>query len=133
MFWSLVLGVSDMRVNPLIKEVLSAIAKESIINSNTPNGNRKYIKRFIDIYKNKLTEEEQIYLTEYILENIHYKTIVTDPDNVITMHSIRARNVTYVFIMVFITIILAGIVFRTNDTINGAVEAIYNLIVFLSL
>jgi len=122
-----------MRINPDIKKTLAAISEEAVKYSNMENKERKEIKRLLTIFKHKLNEEEQLLITHTLLDNLYYKNIVTDPDNVFTLHTIRARNVTYIFMLCIITLLFAAIVFRTNSYINNMTDALFNLFKFLTL
>jgi hypothetical protein len=122
-----------MIVNPKIKEMYKEIAKESIKHQNTRDSDRKYHKRILSVYKTHLTEEEQLYVLVSVLETIHYKNIVTDPDNVLTLHTIRMRNVTYIFLAMMLLIFLAAALFKTNEAMNGLMDMLGNGFKLLSL
>ena len=122
-----------MIINPKIKDTVKEISKESIKHYNTANPNRKYHKRLLKLFKENLTEEEQIYLINVVFESMHYKHIVTDPDNVLTLHTIKLRNITYTFLLIFLTLFIAAALFKTNETLNGILEILTNGLKLLSI
>ena len=122
-----------MIINPKIKSVFQEIAKQSLTYANSPDPDRKHYKRFLTIFKNKLTEDEQMYIIKFIFESLHYKNIVTDPDNVLMLHSIKLKNITYIFFLTLIILLFAAILFKTNDTLNGVVDVIMNAFKLLSI
>lgn len=122
-----------MIINPKIKEMFKEISKESIKHHNTPSADRKYHKRLLKLFKENLTEEEQIYLVNVIFESMHYKHIVTDPDNVLTLHTVKLRNITYTFLLIFLTLFIVAALFKTNEALNGILEILTNGLKLLSI
>jgi hypothetical protein len=122
-----------MIVNPLIKQIYREISEQTVRYNNTPDKDRRYIKRFVHIFKNELSEDEQIYLAKSLLESLNYRNIVTDPDNVLLLHNIRLRSVTYVFFVVASLMLLGAALYKTNDTLNGILEALSNVLKLLSI
>jgi hypothetical protein len=122
-----------MIVNPSIKQIYREISEQTVRYNNTPDKDRRYIKRFVHIFKNELSEDEQIYLAKSLLESLNYRNIVTDPDNVLLLHNIRLRSVTYVFFVVASLMLLGAALYKTNDTLNGILEALSNVLKLLSI
>lgn len=122
-----------MLVNKKIKEILKEISEQSVKYHNSLDQDRKYHKRLLKFYKEKLTEDEQLFILRSLLESLNYKNIVTDPDNVLTLHSIRLRNITYTFLLVCFSIVLAAALFRTNETLNNLIEIMTNGLKLLSI
>lgn len=122
-----------MIINPKIKEMFNEISKESVKHHNTPNPDRKYHKRLLKLFKENLTEEEQIYLVNVIFESINYKNIVTDPDNVLTLHTVKLRNITYTFLLIFLTLFITAALFKTNEALNGILDILTNGLKLLSI
>lgn len=116
-----------MIVNTKLKEFLNELKTITVKYYNTPDEERNHYRRLLNLYTTKLTEKEQIFIIKLLVENLHYKNIVTDPDNVFTLHSIRLRNITYTFFLVIITMIIAAILFKTNDSLNDIVEFFSNV------
>lgn len=111
-----------MKVNPEIKQVLAAISKESVRLANNPTAHYRYIRRILRVYENHLKEEDKIYLMNTILELIHYKSVLLDPENMMQAANIRIRTIFFVAVMIVMVIIVAGIVLKTNDSLNGLVD-----------
>lgn len=122
-----------MIINPKIKEVLKEIEKESIKYHNVPINDRKYNKRILKLFKEHLTEEEQVYMVSLIFEYIHYKNIITDPDTILAIQATKLRSFTYVFILALFLLLTAAILFKTNDSLNGIITIITNGFKFFSI
>lgn len=122
-----------MIINPKIKEMFNEISKESVKHHNTANPYHKYHKRLLKLFKENLTEEEQIYLVNVIFESINYKNIVTDPDNVLTLHTVKLRNITYTFLLIFLTLFITAALFKTNEALNGILDILTNGLKLLSI
>lgn len=115
-----------MLVNKDLTKFLTALADESIKSSNNEDLNRANLKRALVFFKRRLTEEEQLILLKIVYENLHYKNIVTDPDNVLTLHTIRMKNVTYVFLMIIFILVIAAMLFSTNQSVMNFVSVLQN-------
>jgi len=122
-----------MKTNPLIKETLEEISKQSIKYANTPDLNKRYLKRLIHIYTKYLNEEEQVYVLFFILENLHIKSIITDPDNILNIHNLHLRSITYKFILVIILVITVGIIYTSDSGINTITSFFSNIFKLLGL
>lgn len=88
-----------MRVNSQLKKTLIEIADKTIEYSNEVDTQRKYLRRILRTYKNTLKEEEQMYVLRVISEMIHYRTIATDPENMITLSNIKLRSYLTIFLL----------------------------------
>lgn len=101
-----------MRVNSQLKKTLIEIADKTIEYSNEVDTQRKYLRRILRTYKNTLKEEEQMYVLRVISEMIHYRTIATDPENMITLSNIKLRSYLTIFLLssvfMFMTFFLAS-------------------------
>ncbi len=115
-----------MLVNKDLTKFLTTLADESIKSSNNEDLNRANLKRALVFFKRRLTEEEQLILLKIVYENLHYKNIVTDPDNVLTLHTIRMKNVTYVFLMIIFILVIAAMLFSTNQSLMNFVSVLQN-------
>lgn len=115
-----------MLVNKDLTKFLTTLADESIKSSNNEDLNRANLKRALVFFKRRLTEEEQLILLKIVYENLHYKNIVTDPDNVLTLHTIRMKNVTYVFLMIIFILVIAAMLFSTNQSVMNFVSVLQN-------
>ena len=122
-----------MKVNPEIKTALSAISSESVKLANNPTSHYKYIRRILQIYDKHLKEEDKVYIMNTILEMIHYKSALLDPDNMMQAANIRIRTILFVTVMIILTIIVAGVVFKTNDSLNGVTDYIMTITKAISL
>ena len=122
-----------MIVNTSIKSLFKDISKQTVSYSNTPDKDRKYNKRLLKIFKENLTEEEQLYVMKSLFESIHYKNIVTDPDNVLQLHNIKLRTFTFIFFMVSLFVVLVSFLLKNNDSLNSLLEIFTNIFKLLSL
>lgn len=122
-----------MIINKKIKETLDEISKESIKNSNSPDKEHRYLRRMLKLFKENLTEEEQLYLFKVILEQIHYRSIISDPDNILQIHNIKLKTITYVFFLSIVFVITAAIMFESNENLNKIIEMFNNVFKILSL
>ena len=122
-----------MMINPKIKETFEEIAEKALDFTNTPDKERKYLKRLLDVFKKDLTEDEQLFLFKLILEQIHFRNIITDPDNIALIHNIKLKTISYVFILsVFFTIAVAAL-FKVNDSLNGVLDMFGHVFKILTL
>lgn len=122
-----------MIVNPEIKNTLKEIAKQSVSYGNHPDKDRRYLRRILKIVKEQLTEEEQLYLLKTYLESLHYKNIVTDPDNILQIHNLRLRSVFMITAAVAMLMVMAAALFNTNSAIDAIVGVFTNLLKIISL
>lgn len=111
-----------MKVNPEIKKTLSEISSESVKLANNPTVHYRYIRRILRVYEQRLKEEDKVYLMNIMLEMLHYRTAMLDPENMMQAANIRIRTILFVAMMVILIIIVAGIVLKTNDSLNGIVN-----------
>lgn len=122
-----------MKINPDIKKALYAISTESVRLANTPSEQYKHMRRIMKIYDKILTDEERIFLWQTVIEMIHYKSIVTDHDNILMIYNMRFRNMLLIFFLAVLAVLLAGIIFKTNEHLNGIVGIFGNLFRMISL
>lgn len=122
-----------MIVNKKIKEALKEITEQNVKYMNTPDKERKYLVRLFGVFKNTLTEQEQIFIFKIILEQIHYRNIITDPDNIVQIHNIKLKTITYVFLLTVIVILLVAALFKVNESLNGILDMFGNVLKLLSL
>ena len=122
-----------MIINPKIKDTLKDIARQSVTYGNYPDKDRKYLRKLLKVMKEQLTEEEQIYVMKSLLESLHYKNIVTDPDNVLQIHNLRLRSIMMVTLMVGLLMLLAAGLFKTNSAIDSILSIFGNMFKILSM
>ena len=122
-----------MIVNKKIKDALKEITEQNVKYMNTPDKERKYLVRLLGVFKNTLTEQEQIFIFKIILEQIHYRNIITDPDNIVQIHNIKLKTITYIFLLTVIVILLVAALFKVNESLNGIVSMFGNVLKLLSL
>jgi len=122
-----------MKVNPDIKKTLYAIGNESVKLANTPSEQYKYTRRMMKIYDSSLSDEERIFLWQTVMEMIHYRSIVTDHDNILMIYNMKFRNMMLLFFFAVLTVLLIGVVFKTNEHLNGIVDIFGNLFRMISL
>lgn len=122
-----------MIVNPTVKMIYKEIAAATVSHGNSTDKDRKYHRRLVKIFKENFNEEEQIYLLKLMFEQLSYKNIITDPDNIITLHNIKLRSYTYLFFLTVAGMIVASILFKTNESIGSIVTVIQNVLKMLSI
>lgn len=122
-----------MIVNKKIKDALKEITEQNVKYMNTPDKERKYLVRLLGVFKNTLTEQEQIFIFKIILEQIHYRNIITDPDNIVQIHNIKLKTITYVFLLTVIIILLVAALFKVNESLNGILDMFGNVLKLISL
>lgn len=115
-----------MLVTENIKSTFKDIGQQTVNYLNKPDDCRKYHKRLLKIFRENLTEEEQLFVMKALFEHVHYKNIVTDPDNVILLHNIKLRTMLMGFLGTTIVLIISAILFKTNDSLNNLVQMIGN-------
>ena len=69
-----------------------------------------------------MKEEDKVYVLNTILEMVHYKSVLLDPENMMQAANIRIRTIFFVAVMTVMVIIVAGVVLKTNDSLNGLVD-----------
>lgn len=122
-----------MIVNPTIKNTLKEIAKQSVEYGNTNDPSRRYYLRMLRVFKTHLSEDEQVFLMKTLMESIHYKHIVTDPDNVLQMHNIQMRKYFLFFLLFVAGLLLAAFVFSKNESLRDIATSFGNIIKLLSI
>lgn len=122
-----------MIINPHIKRLFKDISNQSVAYANTPDKERKYNRRLLKLFKEQLTEEEQLYVIKSLFESIHYKNIVTDPDNVLQLHNIKLRSYTFIFFMVSLMMLLASALFQQNASLTGVLSVFANVFKLLNI
>lgn len=121
-----------MIVNPKLKQLFNEIEKESIKYSNTPDHEKKYLRKLLIVFKESLTEDEQLYVFKNIVEFFHYKNIITDPDNILQLHNIKMRTYTYVMFLCVIVVLVVASVIKDSDSINYITTLFSNIFRIIS-
>ena len=122
-----------MLINKKIKETFKEITVQNVKYMNTPDKERKYLKRLLNVFKNNLNDEEQLFLFKVILEQMHYRNLITDPDNIVQIHNIKLKTITYVFFLTVVIILLVAALFKVNDSLNGLISMFGNVLKLLAL
>lgn len=122
-----------MIVNKSIKQTFKDIAIASELNGNTKDSSRTYLKRLLHIFNTKLTDEERILVTKYLFENLHYKNIITDPDNIIQLNNIRLRNISYYFLLAIVSVIGVAGILGVSARLNIIIESFQHVFKLLSI
>ena len=122
-----------MMISKKIKETFKEITEQNVKYMNTPDKERKYLKRLLNIFKNNLNDEEQLFLFKVILEQMHYRNLITDPDNIVQIHNIKLKTITYVFFLTVVLILLIAALFKVNDSLNGLISMFGNVLKLLAL
>lgn len=122
-----------MMISKKIKETFKEITEQNVKYMNTPDKERKYLKRLLNVFKNNLNDEEQLFLFKVILEQMHYRNMITDPDNIVQIHNIKLKTITYVFFLTVVIILLVAALFKVNDSLNGLISMFGNVLKLLAL
>ena len=122
-----------MMVSKKIKETFKEITEQNVKYMNMPDKERKYLKRLLNVFKNHLSDEEQLFLFKIILEQMHYRNLITDPDNIVQIHNIKLKTITYVFFLTVVIILLVAALFKVNDSLNGLISMFGNVLKLLAL
>ncbi len=122
-----------MMVSKKIKETFKEITEQNVKYMNTPDKERKYLKRLLNVFKNNLNDEEQLFLFKVILEQMHYRNLITDPDNIVQSHNIKLKPITYIFFLTVVIILLVAALFKVNDSLNGLISMFGNVLKLLAL
>ena len=122
-----------MLINKKIKETFKEITEQDVKYMNMPDKERKYLKRLLNVFKNHLSDEEQLFLFKIILEQMHYRNLITDPDNIVQIHNIKLKTITYVFFLTVVIILLVAALFKVNDSLNGLISMFGNVLKLLAL
>lgn len=121
-----------MIVNPEIKKLFADIAEQSNKYLNQRDDKKKYVKRLVKIYKDNLSEEEQVYLANQLLEQLSYKSIVVDPENLIALNNVKHRTYFVILTFTLIAMVIAAALFETSPAVNGVVSAIKKVLILIT-
>lgn len=122
-----------MNVNPKIKLILAEIAEQSIKYANTKDERKKYQRKLLRLFKQSMSEDEQLYVFNNLLEEISYKNIIADPENMLTVGNIKLRSHFMIFVMSIIVLLLASYLFGTNDEIKAIGDGLGKLLKILGI
>ncbi len=122
-----------MNVNPKIKLMLAEIAEQSIKYANTKDERKKYQRKLLRLFKQSMSEDEQLYVFNNLLEEISYKNIIADPENMLTVGNIKLRSHFMIFVMSVIVLLLASYLFGTNDEIKAIGDGLGKLLKILGI
>lgn len=122
-----------MKVNPKIRETLREISTQAIAHANTPSSDYKHLRRLLRVYDKHLSEEERIFLFKTMLEFLHYRNVMVDPDNLLVLSNIKLRTYVFIFALTVFGMLIAAALFKTNSALNGLFEIIGRLIKLFSL
>lgn len=122
-----------MIVSKKIKDTFQEITAQNVKYMNMPDKERKYLKRLLGVFKNTLSEEEQLFVFKIVLEQTHYRNMITDPDNIVQIHNIKLKTITYVFFLTVVIVLLVAGLFKVNDSLNGLISMFGNVLKLLAL
>lgn len=122
-----------MNVNPKIKLMLAEIAEQSIKYANKKDERKKYQRKLLQLFKQSMSEDEQLYVLNNILEEISYKNIIADPENMLTVGNIKLRSHFMIFVMSIIVLLLASYLFGTNEEIKAIGDGLGKLLTILGI
>lgn len=122
-----------MKVNPEIRKTLAEISTHAIQHANTPSDDYKHLRRLLRVFEKNLTEEERVFLFKTLLEFIHYRNVMVDPDNLLMLSNIKLRTYVFIFILSVAAMFVAAALFKTNSALNGLMEMLGMFMKMLSL
>jgi hypothetical protein len=123
-----------MKVNPKIKETLDEIAKESVNHFNSDKAfHAVKIRKLYRLFRSQLTEEEQLFVVIYLLESLHYKNTLVDPETLITASNIKLRTIFFIVISVIFIMITFGLIFKTNSSLNFISDTFSHILTAIQL
>lgn len=122
-----------MKVDPVIKQTITAVSARTVELANDPTAHFKYLRRLIRFCGKNFSDEEKAYIAGTLLEMIHYKSIVTDPEMILQASNIKMRTVMFTFAMTWVTIIIIGFVFKTNESLSDITDYVFTIFKALSL
>ena len=118
-----------MRVDKKLREVFREISNKSLEYMNYPDQERKYIKRLLKRFE-KFTEDERIYIVKVLFEELRYKNIIVDEDNIVNLHNLQLKKYTYILVTSLAAILFIIYFYRSKasfDTIETFLEKIITL------
>lgn len=121
-----------MRVNTQLKQTLIEIADKTIEYSNEADTQRKYLRRILRTYKNTLKEDEQMYVLKVISEMIHYRTIATDPENMITLSNIKLRSYLTIFLLSSVFMFMTFFLVSQTSSASSITEFLGKIMIMLT-
>ncbi len=113
-----------MIVNKEIKDTLKEISAQAVAYGNEKDAERKYYKRMAYVFANVLTEDERIFLTKHILTSLHYRSVVIDPETLMTISNMKIRTIFSTLLMVGTVTALLIYLFFKDGVFSGAPEAL---------
>lgn len=122
-----------MNVNPKIKLMLAEIAEQSIKYANTKDERKKYQRKLLRLFKQSMSEDEQLYVFNNLLEEISYKNIIADPENMLTVGNIKLRSHFMIFVMSVIVLLLGSYLFGTNEEIKVIGDGLGKLLTIMGI
>ena len=122
-----------MKVNKNIKNMLKEISERSVEYANDPNNERKYIRRILKLYTDVLTEDERIYVFKSLMEDLRYKNLATDPDNLIMMHNIKMRSWFTASFIIVVLISLTMYMYSGSGPLAKLIETVNSSLTLFSL
>lgn len=122
-----------MKVNPQIKATLKEISEHAIDHANNPGKDYRYWRRILRVFERHLQEEDRIFLFKTVFELVHYRNVMIDPDNLLTINNIKLRSYMFVFFLSVVAMIIAAALFKTNSALNEIFELLGRFAKMLSL
>ncbi|MDD2819423.1 MAG: hypothetical protein PHN51_11605 [Candidatus Nanopelagicales bacterium] len=122
-----------MKLNPRVSELFQLIGSESVKLANSPCKSYSYNRRLMKIFMEQLTDEERIYVITAMFEMAHYRSVMTDENHIQRLQDGKHKTIFLVFLLSCVFTVVVGMVFKTNDDLNGITAIIGNLFRMFSL
>lgn len=122
-----------MLVNKTIKATLKEISAQAVAYGNTKDEEHKYYKRMADVFTDVLTEDERIFLAKHIFTSLHYRSVVIDPETLMTISNMKIRTIFSSILFGSTMLGLLIYLFFKDGVFSGAPEAIGAFFKLLSL
>ena len=112
---------------------MDEIAKDAVTHANTPAKNYRHYRRLLQLFNSSLNDQERIYIVSIIFEMIHYKNVMVDPDNLLTISNIKLRTILFTFLLGMVFLVSGAVLFRSNHSLNGIMNMIDGFMKIFSL
>lgn len=119
--------IVSKKLNDLFKEISTKTTEYG----NSENNKQKYIRKIVSVFMNTLTEDERVFITWYIFENLHYRSLLIDPETMLSVNNIQLKTILFVAAITIIIMIIFSIAFDKNSVFGKIYRQIADMVVML--
>lgn len=119
--------IVSKKLNDLFKEISTKTTEYG----NSENNKQKYIRKIVSVFMNTLTEDERVFITWYIFENLHYRSLLIDPETMLSVNNIQLKTILFVAAITIIITIIFSIAFDKNSVFGKIYRQIADMVVML--